>query len=49
MDDYEKIKDEKRVAIIGHITKEEGSYQIIDKNEKVNALAAQGWNSLKED
>lgn len=49
LDDYEKIKDQQRVSIIGHITKDEGSHQIVDKNEKVNILAAQGWNSLKED
>lgn len=46
LDDYDKIKDSKRVSVIGHITAEKGSYQIVDNNESINTLAAQGWDGL---
>lgn len=46
LDDYEKIKDQKRVTIIGHITSDKDNYTIVDKNEQVHKLIAQGWNAL---
>lgn len=46
LEDYEKIKDQKRVTIIGHITADKENYTIVDKNESVHQLAAQGWNAL---
>ena len=46
LDDYNKIKDQKRVSVIGHITADKGSYQFISKNEQVHQLTAQGWNAL---
>ena len=46
LDDYEKIKDQKRVAVIGHITSDKGSYQIVDKAEQVKELTASGWNAI---
>lgn len=46
LDDYNKIKDQKRVAVIGHITADKGSYQLVDKGEKMHQLSAQGWNSI---
>jgi thiamine-monophosphate kinase len=46
LDDYNKIKDQKRVTIIGHITSDKGDYTIVDKNEQVHKLIAQGWNAL---
>jgi len=50
LEDYEKIKDQKRVAIIGHVTADKGSYQFISKGNQVHELSAQGWNSiLKKD
>ncbi len=48
LDDYDKIKDQKRVTVIGHITATEGSYQIVDKNESVHTLAAQGWDAISK-
>src|SRR5690606_957691 len=48
LDDYNKIKDNKRVSVIGHITSSEGDYQIIDKNEAVHTLAPQGWDSISK-
>jgi thiamine-monophosphate kinase len=50
LDDYNKIKDQKRVSVIGHITSDKGSYQFVSKSEQVHELTAQGWNSiLKKD
>ncbi len=46
LDDYNKIKDQKRVSVIGHITADKGNYQFISKNEQVHQLTAQGWNAL---
>ncbi|MGB0887550.1 MAG: thiamine-phosphate kinase [Vicingaceae bacterium] len=46
LDDYEKIKDQKRVAVIGHITADKGAYQIVDRAEQVKELTASGWNAI---
>ena len=46
----EKIKDQKRVAVIGHITSDKESYQFVSKSEQVQELTAAGWNAiLKKD
>lgn len=47
LEEYNKIKDQKRVTIIGHITADKGNYTIVDKNQQVHQLIAQGWNALK--
>jgi thiamine-monophosphate kinase len=44
--DYEKIKEQKRVAVIGHITSDKGSYQFVSKDEKVHELNASGWDAI---
>lgn len=50
LDDYNKIKDQKRVAVIGHITSDKEVYQIVTKGEQVQTLTAQGWDAiLKKD
>jgi len=50
LDDYNKIKEQQRVSVIGHITSEKENYQIVTKSEQVNTLTAQGWNAiLKKD
>jgi thiamine-monophosphate kinase len=50
LDDYNKIKEQQRVAVIGHITAEKEVYQIVSKSEQVHELTAQGWNAiLKKD
>ena len=50
LDDYNKIKEQKRVSVIGHITSDKETYQIVTKSEQVNTLTAQGWNAiLKKD
>jgi len=46
LEDYEKIKDQKRVSVIGHITADKGSYQLVDRAEKMHQLTAQGWNAI---
>ncbi len=46
LDDYNKIKDQKRVAVIGHITSEKEVYQIVTRGEQVNTLSAQGWDAI---
>jgi len=46
LDDYNKIKDQKRVAVIGHITADEGSHQLVSKDKKTHQLTAQGWNAI---
>ena len=46
LDDYDKIKDQKRVSVIGHITGDKESYQFVDKTEKMHQLTAQGWNAI---
>ncbi|HEY9081939.1 MAG TPA: thiamine-phosphate kinase [Vicingaceae bacterium] len=51
LEDYEKIKEQKRVAIIGHITSDKGKYEFVSNGDTVHELTAQGWNAIlkKED
>lgn len=50
LEDYEKIKEQKRVAIIGHITSDKGKYEFVSNGDTVHELTAQGWNAiLKKD
>lgn len=46
LDDYEKIKEQQRVSVIGHITSDKESYEIVTKGEQINTLTAQGWNAI---
>ncbi|MCB0401254.1 MAG: thiamine-phosphate kinase [Flavobacteriales bacterium] len=46
LDDYDKIKDQRRVSVIGHITSDKGIYQLVDKSEQVHAISAQGWDAI---
>lgn len=46
LEDYEKIKDQQRVSVIGHITSDKEAYQIVTKGEQINTLTAQGWNAI---
>ncbi len=43
--DYDKIKGNPNLTVIGHITEEKGAYLITNANEKLK-LKAQGWNAL---
>ena len=50
LDDYNKIKEQQRVAVIGHITSDKEVYQLVTKGEQVVTLTAQGWDAiLKKD
>lgn len=46
LDNYEKIKTQKRVSIIGHITANKGQHQLVSNDEMVHELTAQGWNAM---
>ncbi len=49
MEDFEKVKGNPNLSIIGHITKEEeGTHLITRANTKI-PLIARGWNALKEE
>lgn len=51
LEDYNKIKDQKRVTIIGHITADKGKHEFVSNGDTVHELTAQGWNAMlnKED
>jgi thiamine-monophosphate kinase len=44
--DYEKIKGNPNMTVIGYVTdKTEGEY-LVDKNDSLVKLRAQGWNQV---
>ncbi len=45
--DYDKIKNNPDISIIGHITEASAGCNLISKSAKVHPIKAQGWNSLK--
>jgi thiamine-monophosphate kinase len=45
--DFEKLKDEKEIHFIGHITSPEAGLALIDKGGHETPLKAQGWNALQ--
>jgi len=45
-DDFEKIKGNPHLTVIGHMTKESGTFLISKANKKIE-LKAQGWDALK--
>lgn len=46
--DYEKIRNNPDISIIGHITEASAGCNLISRSEKVHPIKAQGWNSLKD-
>jgi len=47
-EDFEKIKKESFISVIGHITEqEEGAYMISASGQEIS-LQAQGWNPLEK-
>lgn len=46
--DYEKIKGNPHMTVIGHITNEKDGKYYIDKNGSAIELSAQGWNHFNE-
>jgi thiamine-monophosphate kinase len=47
--DYDKIKDDNDIAVIGHITQESEGLNLITKNGVSSPIHAQGWDGLKEE
>lgn len=45
--DYEKIKNDVDISIIGHITEKSRGLNMISKSNVVHELKAQGWNAFK--
>lgn len=43
-EDYDKIKDEELISVIGHITNPEKGYYLITQGDAAIELKAQGWN-----
>ncbi|SOD19954.1 thiamine-phosphate kinase [Pedobacter xixiisoli] len=46
--DYEKIKNDVDISIIGHITDKNSGVKMISKSDVVHELKAQGWNAFKQ-
>lgn len=46
--DYEKIKNDVDISIIGHITDKNSGVKMISKSDVVHELKAQGWNAFKK-
>lgn len=46
--DYDKIKDNEAISIVGYMTEPEKGAQIITKGGSQHPLTAQGWNHLKK-
>ncbi len=48
LSDYEKIKDKSEISIIGHITDHASGHSLVDRQNNVHELTAQGWDALKK-
>ncbi len=46
--DYEKVKNDVDISIIGHITDKNTGCQLISKSNVVHEIKAQGWNAFKK-
>jgi thiamine-monophosphate kinase len=46
--DYDKIKHDVDVSIIGYITEASAGYNLISKSGHVHTITAQGWNAFKK-
>ena len=45
--DYDKVKNQLDLTVIGHMTEASAGCQMISKSGKVHPLQAQGWNAFK--
>lgn len=45
--DYEKLKNDVDISIIGHITDKNSGARMVSKSDNVYELKAQGWNAFK--
>ena len=48
LEDYEKIKDQKGISIIGHINPKSSGLYLVNQNGSVLELKAQGWNHFTQ-
>jgi len=48
-DQYDKVKNQLDISIIGYITEEAAGYEMVSKSGHVHSLKAQGWNAFKSD
>ncbi|TDQ22008.1 thiamine-phosphate kinase [Tenacibaculum caenipelagi] len=48
IDDYDKIKGNPNLSVIGHITEENEGMNLVTRANQEIELKAQGWNSLQE-
>ncbi len=48
-DQYDKVKNQLDISIIGYITEESAGCEMISKSGHVHSLKAQGWNAFKQD
>lgn len=46
--DYDKLKNDVDVSVIGHITDKNSGVKMISKSDVVHELKAQGWNAFKK-
>ncbi len=46
--DFDKIKHNADISIIGHITEAAAGYNLVSKSGKVHELKAQGWNAFNK-
>ena len=47
-DDYEKIKNNPDISVIGYITEEASGMHLVSKSGRVHPITAQGWNAFKK-
>lgn len=47
-DQYDKIKNQLDISIIGYITEEQAGCEMISKSGHVHPITAQGWNAFKK-
>lgn len=44
--DFDKVKNQLDISVIGHITEAAAGYEMISKSGKVHPIKAQGWNAF---
>lgn len=48
-EDYQKLKHDVDISVIGHVTDENSGCKMISKSNQVHELKAQGWNAFKKE
>ena len=47
LSEFEKVKDKTEISVIGHITDAAAGYKLVDRQDNVHALTAQGWDAFR--